>query len=154
MKNITRETIIEAAKEAAKQVTGPLSRSDFVRITGVSEHQVYKIFPEGGWSEVKQMAGLAFHPQGKPLSDDDLLKEFHRIASTLGNIPTWRVFSDRANISADVVRKRFGGTKGTRQKYINWLKINHPDSSLLSRIKVKEKSPASFKEVPTAKLSS
>lgn len=154
MKSITRESIIEAAKEAAKQVAGPLSRADFVRITEISMHQIYTKFPEGGWSEVKQVAGLAFHPQGKPLSDDDLLKEFHRIASALGNIPTWMVFSGRANISADVVRKRFGGTKGTKQKYIDWLKVNYPDSPLLSRIKVKEKSPAPIKEVPTAKLSS
>jgi len=131
-----------------------LSRADFVRITGLSLHQVYKIFPEGGWSEVKQISGLAFHPQGKTLSDDDLLKEFHQIASALGDIPTWRVFSDRAIISADVVRKRFGGTKGTKQKYIDWLKINYPDSPLLQRIKVKEKPSAQIKELPATKLSS
>ena len=48
MKNITRESIIEAAKEAAKQVEGPLSRADFVRITEISMHQIYTKFPEGG----------------------------------------------------------------------------------------------------------
>ena len=48
MKNITRESIIEAAKEAAKQVAGPLSRADFVRITEISMHQIYTKFPEGG----------------------------------------------------------------------------------------------------------
>jgi hypothetical protein len=154
MKKITRESIIAAAKEAAKQVAGPLSRPDFERITGISAHHIYKIFPEGGWSEVKQIAGLAFHPQAKPLSDGDLLKEFNRIASALGNIPTWRVFADKANISADVVRKRFGGTKGTIKKYIEWLKLNHPDSPLLNRIIINEKSPAIIREITSTKLTS
>lgn len=154
MKSITRESIIEAAKEAAKQVAGPLSRADFVRITEISMHQIYTKFPEGGWSAVKKMAGLSFHSKGKPLTDDDLLNEYHRVVSILGDIPTLAVFNDKATISADVISRRFGRSKGIVKKYMEWLKINYPDSPLLQRIRVKEKSSAQIKEPPTTKLSS
>ena len=154
MKNITRKSIIEAAKEAAKQVSGPLSRADFVRLTGINTHQIYKLFPEGGWSEVVKLAGLERHRKGMQLSDEELLREYHRIVSFLGHIPTWIVFNDKASISDDVIRKRFGGSNETVAKYIEWLKMNYPDSALLHRIKIKGKSPAKIKEIPTTKLSS
>jgi len=150
MKNITRESIIEAAKEAARQVAGPLSRADFVRITGISEYHIYKIFPQGGWSEVRQLAGLGRNPkQTVALSDDELLREYHRIVTTIGDIPTWFVFNDMANISADVVRRRFGGSQGTIKKYRDWLRVNHPESPLLERIKVKKEPPIIAKEPTT-----
>ena len=141
-------------QKSSEQVSGPLSQADFVRITEISMHQIYTKFPEGGWSEVKQVSGLAFHPQGKPLSDDDLLNEYHRVVSILGDIPTLAVFNDKATISADVISRRFGRSKGIVKKYIEWLKINYPDSPLLQRIKVKEKSSAQIKELPITKLSS
>lgn len=155
MKNITRESIIEDAKEAAKQVAGPLSRSDFELITGINRYHIYKMFPDGGWSELKQLASLERHPKDNiPLSDDAILKEFHRVVSMIGNIPTWHVFSDKASISGDVVRRRFGGTKGTRKKYLDWLKVNHPDSPLLDRIIFIEKSPTTIREYPVTRVSS
>jgi hypothetical protein len=155
MKNITRESIIEAAKEAAKQVSDPLSRADFVRITGISKDQIYTKFPEGGWSEIRELAGLGHNPKHNlPISDDNLLKEYHRVISILEYIPTWVVFNDKANISADVISRRFGGSKVTVRRYIDWLKNNHPDSPLLNEIKITENLPAKVKELSTSKVSS
>jgi hypothetical protein len=135
MSEITPEVIIEAAKQAAAKQDGPLSRADFERITGISQYHIYKAFPEGGWSEVKKRAYLERHPQDKrPLSDEDLLQEFHRVATELGSIPNWLVFSSRAEISADVVRRRFGGLRGTLRKYREWLSVKHPDSPLLDEL--------------------
>src|ERR1035438_4403095 len=77
MGEVTREAVIDAAKRAAAEAAGPISRADFERLTGISQYHVYRLFPEGGWSEVKTVAGLERHPKdNEPLSDDELLCEF------------------------------------------------------------------------------
>jgi len=132
---MTAEAIITAAKNAAAKTGGILSRADFIRLTGISEHHIYATFPTGGWSEVKRLAGLQRHPHHRePVSDDDLLREFHRVVTSVG-IPTWAVFSSQANVSADVVRRRFGGLQGTLKRYRTWLESHEPQSPLLSALR-------------------
>src|SRR5579863_10184548 len=105
----TRESIVEAAKAAAAQTGGILSRVDFVRLTGISGYYLYNLFPDGGWSEVQQLAGIERHPHStQPLSDDDLLAEFHRVVSQLGAIPSWHKLNSIAAVSGDTIKKRFG----------------------------------------------
>ncbi|HVC96709.1 MAG TPA: hypothetical protein VND64_23730 [Pirellulales bacterium] len=89
MAKVTRETIIEAAKQLAAQQGRPLSRRQFNRQTGVGKRQISHLF-ERGWSEVVRIAGIQRHPQWKTrLADDELLKAFHKAASNVGAIPTW-----------------------------------------------------------------
>ena len=140
MPEITRETIIEAAKRVAAEVGGPISRSDFGRVSGISLGAVYRLFPEGSWSEVKRLAGLERHPKdNESLEDDDILTEYHRVASDLGRIPTWAMFASKASISDDTVRKRFGGLQGTLKRYREWLEQHFPDSSILQELHLKSK---------------
>src|SRR5688572_1334162 len=102
MSDITRETIIEAAKAAAAQNGGSVSRSEFTRLSGIGSHHVYRLFPDGGWNEVQELAGVQRHRlDNDPLTDDELIVEFHRIATKLGTIPTWAKFNSRARISDD-----------------------------------------------------
>ncbi|MCL4506104.1 MAG: hypothetical protein M1140_08800 [Chloroflexi bacterium] len=131
----TRDDLIDAARSACARAQGPLSRRDFVRITGISEYHIDRLFPEGRWSELKRLAGIDRHPKdNQPLTDDDLLQEFHSVASRLGRIPTWALFAHNANISADVVRRRFGGLQGTLKQYCLWLEAHHPDTPLLAEL--------------------
>lgn len=140
MKDVSREEIIEAARRAGADAPGPISRADFERITGISQHHIYRRFPEGGWSEVKALAGLERHPKdNQTLTDDDLLREFHRVATDLGDVPTWAVFDAKATISADVIRRRFGGLQGTLRRYGEWLKVNDPDSSVADRLNLRSR---------------
>jgi hypothetical protein len=137
---LTREQIVEAAKRAAEQAGGPLSRNEFERLTGISQYHVYRAFPEGGWSEVKRLAGLERHPQHQEtVSDDELLREFHRVACELGRIPTWAVFAARASVSRETVSKRFGGLQGTLARYRGWLEENEPGSPLLGELHAQSK---------------
>ncbi len=130
--------IVDAAKRAALQADGPLSRSDFERLTGIGQYFLYKLFPEGGWSEVKRAAGLERHPKAnKLLSDDELLAEFHRVASELGKVPTWHVFASHARFSIKVIGKRFGGMQGTLTHYRDWLESHFPTSPLLEQLQAK-----------------
>jgi len=130
---ITRETLIAAARKAAEEHGDDLTRADFQRISGISPHHIYRLFPEGGWKEVRRKAGLGVHPRyrGEPLDDDQLLAEFHQVTKSLGVIPTWAVFAARADISSETIRRRFGGIKGTLKRYKSWLEDNHPDSPML-----------------------
>ncbi len=136
MAELTRDDLIEAAKSAATRADGPLSRPDFERITGISQYHIYRLFPEGGWSELKRVAGLERHPKDNlPLTDDDLLEEFHKVATQIGRIPTWALFSHHAEVSSDVVRRRFGGLQGALKQYRAWLEAHHPESTLLAELR-------------------
>lgn len=138
MDEFTRESIVEAARSAASRADGPISRSDFERLTGIGQYHIYKLFPEGGWSRVKELAGLERHPKDNvQLSDDDLLLEFHQVSTDLGRIPTWQLFSHHADISADVIRRRFGGLQGTLRRYRQWLEAHEPDSTMLEELQAK-----------------
>jgi len=134
MPEITREAIIEAAKRAAAEVDGrPISLVDFKRLSEIGEHVVCRLFPEGRWSEVKRLAGLERHPKdNESLSNDEILAEYHRVASELGRIPTWALFASRASVSDDTVRKRFGGLQGTLKRYREWLEQHDPNSPMVN----------------------
>jgi hypothetical protein len=140
MNETTREKIIEAARLAAAQNGGSVSRAEFARLTSIGTHHVYRLFPDGGWNEVQELAGVQRHRMDNdPLSDDDLLAEFHRVASDLGSIPTWSKFNARGKVSDDTVRKRFGGLQGTLQRYRAWLEANAPESPMMVALQTKSK---------------
>jgi hypothetical protein len=146
MGEVTREAVIDAAKRAAAQADGPISLDSFVRLTGISTYHVYHLFPDGGWLEVKAAAGLERHPKHKnPLSDDELLGEYHRVVAALGAVPTWDRFAARATVSAEVLKHRFGGRRGTLKRYRGWLEQHEPNSPFL-----KELQSESMRELPTA----
>ena len=145
MSELTREDLITAAKAAAEKLGPQLSRSDFLRETGISEHQITRLFPEGRWGEVKRLAGLEAHPKhNAALNDEDLLAEFHRVATESGRIPTWAAFAAQARVSADVVRRRFGGLQGTLGAYRDWLERSDPGSPLLEQLHTRSRH-----EIPT-----
>jgi hypothetical protein len=140
MKEELRDRIIASAREVAERLgKSDMTCAEFVRESEFTRHQVYTAFPEGGWTTVLQAANLAVRPQDSPLSDSDLLEEFHRVVSIVGKIPTWRVFQDKAQISADTIRRRFGGIQGTLKKYRQWLETNQPESSTLALLATKSK---------------
>jgi len=145
MKDITRDEIIEAARRAAAESDDPLSRSDFIRRTGISEWQINRFFPKGRWTEVKNLAGIERHPMDKQSrSDQELLSEFHKVVLEIGDIPTWSIFASKAGVSADSIRRRFGGLQGTLKAYREWLELNNPDSPILVVLQAK-----SHHEIPT-----
>lgn len=132
MSQFTEAQLIRAARRASKEQEHPLSRSDFERISGISQYHIYRLFPDGGWSELKERADLPKHPGHRErLEDHEILDEFHSVASALGKIPTGAQFRNRARISVDVLRRRFGGHRGVLERYRTWLEKNEPESPLL-----------------------
>jgi hypothetical protein len=140
MAEITRDTIIEAAKRIAADSGATLTKTDFVRLSGIGEYHIYRLFPEGGWSEVRKLAGLDRHPMDlDPVTDDQLMAEFYRVAKEFGKIPTWSVFASRARFSDTTIRRRFGGPEGTLRHLRDWLVTHEPESPLLEELKTKSR---------------
>jgi hypothetical protein len=138
----TRESVVNAARAAAEKAGGAISRADFERISGISDHYIYRLFPEGGWSEVRRLAGLAKHPRYHPrMSDDDLLAEYHRVVCLLGEIPTWPRFEAEANVSKSVIWERFGGLRGTLERYLVWVTDNDPTNPVLPTVRDRCRQP-------------
>jgi len=132
MGEVTRESILNAAKEAFRKEGKPVSKAEFKRLTGITDRHIYRFFPEGGWSEVVEAANLPEDPRyHKRISDEDLLAQYHEVTSALGSIPTWARFESRARISAAVIGRRFGGLRGTLERYRVWLEEHEPTSPLL-----------------------
>jgi len=144
MNEITRETILQAAREAydkhkESKSKEPLGRNDFMQSTGISLHYIHKHFP-GGWTEIRELVGIERHPLDYPeLSDEDLLREFHSAARKLGRIPTWYELEAHSNASKKTVSSRFTGKQGTLRRYCEWLEENEPDSPLLEMLRTKSK---------------
>lgn len=140
MTEITRERIVAEAKVLAERLGVEILRvPDFVRESGIPKHQIYALFPEGGWSAVLSEAGLKTGGSGYMLEDDDLLNEYHRVVTELGKLPGWNLFQSRSRISGDTIRKRFGGTQGTLKRYRAWLQENSPDSPSLDLISTRSR---------------
>lgn len=135
---LSRDQVIDSARRAALAAGRPISRGDFERATGISQYHIYRLFPDGGWSEVKRLAGIDRHPKAnEPLSDEQLLRAFHEVVLERGEVPTWAQFASRSRVSADVLRKRFGGLQGTLIRYRDWLLLNDPGSSVLESLQVR-----------------
>jgi hypothetical protein len=127
----TREAIIEAVKQAVAGADGPLSRPACCRRAGVPERQLFVLF-HGGWTEVRQLAGIARHPGERvSMTDEQLLQEFHRVACSIGALPSWARFTALAPVGSHTLQRRFGGRPGTLRRYRQWLEKNHPECPLL-----------------------
>ena len=116
MTKYTREGILEAARKAVNQTDRSLSRDEFIRVSGITKRHIQRVFP-GGWLEIRKLLGLELLPGSKRFSDDELLREFHRVASDVGRNPTWQEFSNRAKISLAPYYDRMNGRMGTLKRY-------------------------------------
>jgi hypothetical protein len=65
MAKYTPDEIVEVAKRVADQLDHPLTRREFMKLSGINDEQIGRAFPIGRWSEVKRLAGLAPHPMHK-----------------------------------------------------------------------------------------
>jgi hypothetical protein len=145
----TRESLAQAAKELAEN--GQLSMRDFLRRAKVNDYHIYKLFPKGGWTELRELAGIQRHPLDKDsLTDEELLTEFHRVTSELGTIPTWHRFASLACVGPDTIKRRFGGSQGVLQRYRSWLENKHPNSPLLAEIDLRLKHELATPDVQQA----
>jgi hypothetical protein len=100
----TKEELINAAKRADKKTDGPLSRSDFIRITGFREWQIDNLFTEGGWSELKRLAKIDSKPMhSKKLSGKKTITKGKAIAKEKANTKGKAITKEEAIAEGDVI---------------------------------------------------
>lgn len=140
MSDLTRDNLVDAAREAQAKIDQPLTRRKFCQITGISEWQIRRLFPKGLWTEIRDLAGIGRHPlDRREYTDEELLTEFHRVVQEVGEIPTWSVFISKAKVSRESLTRRFGGLQGTLKAYAFWLKENDPESPFLSLVQTQSR---------------
>jgi hypothetical protein len=145
MEKLTREDVVEAARKAQEETNGPLTHRKFIQVSGITAYKICRLFPEGRWTEIRDLAGIErHHMDRKEYSDDELLMKFHSVVESVGKIPTWAIFDSRSDVSSYCISKRFGGLQGTVRRYSRWLKEHHPENPLLNKLNVQSKH-----EIPT-----
>ncbi len=111
MADLSREDVLDAARKAAAQAPGPLTRDLFERRTGISQYQIYRLFPEGGWSKVKQLAGLTTHPNDNVsksrLTREEVVEIARKLAATHAEPITRGDFEEITGITPYVVNRLF-----------------------------------------------
>jgi hypothetical protein len=126
---LTRDEALEAAKKLASTHLNPITRDEFEVLTGITPYVINKLFPEGGWPYLKGLAGLPPHPLDvKSLSDDELLKEYHRVACEVCRLPTVALFESRSKVAYNTLSSRFGGRHGIARRYRQWLELSDAGS--------------------------
>ena len=136
----TRESLIEKARELALRQENPLTRDEFIKLTGVSRRTIELLFPDPGWRELADLAGIAPHPQAHGrFSNEDLLAEFHAVAKKISRLPSLRLFDVYAQYSSNAILRRFGGIRGILNPYKEWLLKNEPDSPFVELIDTKSR---------------
>lgn len=136
----TRESLIEKARELALKQDGPLTRDEFIKLTGIPRRILDQCFPDGRWTELSTLAGIPAHPlaHGR-FTDDDLLTEFHSVVKKTGKIPSRLQFDAYAKFSSSAIYKRFSGMRGILKHYKEWLMANEPDSPYIELIATKSR---------------
>jgi len=136
----TRESLIKTARELASRQDGPLTRDEFTRLTGITRHSIVSQFPDGGWRELADMAGIPAHPSAHGrFTNEDLLAEFHSVVKKTGKTPSLVQFNAYAKFSSSAIIRRFGGIRGILKPYKEWLMANEPDSSYLELLATKSR---------------
>lgn len=134
----TRESLLKTARELATRQDGPLTRDEFTRLTGISKYFIERQFPDGGWRELANMAGIPAHPSAHGrFTNEDLLTEFHSVVKKTGKIPSLVQFNAYARFSSSAIIRRFGGIRRILKPYKEWLTEKEPDSPYLELLTTK-----------------
>jgi hypothetical protein len=134
MEEHTRESLIEKAKELASNQKDPLTRDDFIKLTGISRYFIEQLFPDRGWRELADLAKIPPHPLRPGITKDDLLAEFHSIVKSTGRIPSLRQFNVYAKFSSSAIIRHFGGIHGILKPYKEWLMKNDQNSAYIGLV--------------------
>lgn len=115
-----------------------VTRSEFIRETGISGNQIYAHFD--GWRELCELAGLKANMQNVRLDDDDIYSAMHETFIELGGITTRTRFGNAFKFSVDVFKKRGMTWSAALVAFRDWCYTNAPDFPYLEKLPRKDKS--------------
>jgi len=101
-----KQEILDAARTAAKTLGHSPSRSDFKRISGISEYHILQHF--SSYREFIRAAGLEPDVTNVKLNPDDLLQDWGEVVRKLREIPTLSRYTREGKYSSKSFQKYLG----------------------------------------------
>jgi len=132
MLDLKNQIIIEIQRVAKELGRETISRTEFEKLSGISQHQIYKIF--NGWTEAVSEAGLTPHTKQVKKSHVELFQNIYTVCVMLDKIPTTMEFERNSGNAIKTYRKNFGSWKNSLSSFKLWLQENNPDSKFIDMI--------------------
>jgi hypothetical protein len=101
-----KELILDSLAAIARGAGRPPSRSEFVSLSGISEHQVSRFFPT--WNAALRAAGLRPYTFNLRLEDRELLEDWGTAVRETRKIPTRRAYYHLGKFDHRTFERRFG----------------------------------------------
>lgn len=120
----SRDELVARLQGLAAQLgSSRVSRSVFVRETGISEHYVLKHFDS--WNQLVEAAGLV-PDHRRRLSDDELMEAMREAFVRAGRVVTRTGLRKVCRFSDDVYAKRWGRWQNVLAQFRLWVEANDP----------------------------
>jgi hypothetical protein len=103
---MTKLEIIAAIRRTGRELGRAPSRGELKRLTGVSHYRVLTVFRS--LREAVRAAGLEPSRKGRPVSTEELLRDWERVKKTLGRRPSRAEYVREGKYSAGSFVGRFG----------------------------------------------
>ncbi len=113
--SLDRKAVIEAIERAAKKLGRPPHRGELPRVAGISHSAVLKHFAT--LRDAVRAAGLEPSRQGLKVAREELLKDFARVAETLGHAPNRNEYVRQGKYAAGTMYANFGSWPGVVEAY-------------------------------------
>jgi HNH endonuclease len=101
-----KQLILDSLAAIARGADRPPSRSEFLSLSGISEHSVLQFFPS--WSAALRAAGLQPYTLNLRLEDRELLEDWGYAVRRNHKIPTRRVYRHLGKFDHRTFERRFG----------------------------------------------
>ncbi len=103
---MNRQEIVAAIRRAARELGRAPSRGELKRTTGVSHYRVLTVFRS--LREAVRAAGLEPSRKGRPVSTEELIRDWERVRKKLGRSPSRAEYVREGKYSAGTFVGRFG----------------------------------------------
>jgi hypothetical protein len=101
-----KQHILDSLAAIARGADRPPSRSEFLSLSGISEHSVLQFFPS--WNAALRAAGLPPYTLNLRLEDRELLEDWGCAVRRKHKIPTRRVYRHLGKFDTRTFERRFG----------------------------------------------
>jgi hypothetical protein len=101
-----KQRILDSLAAIARESGRPPSRSEFISLSGISEHQVIQFFPS--WNDAVRAAGLQPFILNVRLKDRELLADWAYAVRKKRKIPARRAYRHLGQYDHRTIERRFG----------------------------------------------
>jgi hypothetical protein len=115
-----KQRILDSLAAIARGAGRPPSRSEFLSLSGISEHSVLQFFPS--WNAALRAAGLQPYTLNLRLEDRELLEDWGYAVRRHHKIPTRRVYRHLGKFDHRTFERRFGPWSQLPEVFRNFAK--------------------------------